>query len=776
MAAPKKIAPPIDRPLSRSYLREFSGWSTAYPPGLSEPTSLRIMENMIVTQNGALAIRPALRTVLEEGVWLDSNYGVTAVGGIEPFYLNDGTKAFIFAVREEDSTVGFRIGKYDAITQRYVVLPIDDAQGFLVPQSVATLNFSSATTYVRYLQIDNKIFALSNAGEDMRMFWAGPEKLAKRLLSITEPDYVNADRLSVLQPTSTWVAGSQNTVPTAITPSTTTLTSTTATSNVYNFAFFYTFNNEIGESAPSMLTVMKTQRRWSAWEKDAANDAASADQIAAIIPNTVWTNAVSQGAISWNLYMLTWSDQDAVPVEATLLRTTSMVDKTRDQAGWATMTPLLEGLDAVMGLPNNSNRYNYSDPSSAAQGLVAGDRLVLVNDRNAAAVIRWSSNLQGDYTNFSSSKGGGYKTLTSGNIYIPASVKLWQNPQSVDTITILCLGVDGYATSYYMQPASIQGGSAAQQIMGFEETTATRGTVSPFGCEVLNNALYHPLDDELTKSTASNYNINHKSMTDLIKNKWIALPDKGRIISSQFENKLFYIVNNPDGEPVPEGCNGNEIWICDTALEGVWSRWLVPAVSLHKLEIGGKLYMGVVRPDSISVFDDQQTLDTVNDGFGDTVEVPIPWRFETNTQGANRAHDAWAFLSQVAVTFGDFQGSLEWGIRGWTDTGKALDIHKTYRDLNLVNPVERPLPWDQDDMLKLERTMKEWYFYAHSIEDAPSRGQINAVQYRYTPASVNIGTAYGSVETFEYERARVNWAQRTTDNGIPTPFIDTRHP
>ena len=34
-----KIPAPIDRPLSRAYLREFTGWSTAYPPGLSEPTS-----------------------------------------------------------------------------------------------------------------------------------------------------------------------------------------------------------------------------------------------------------------------------------------------------------------------------------------------------------------------------------------------------------------------------------------------------------------------------------------------------------------------------------------------------------------------------------------------------------------------------------------------------------------------------------------------------------------------------------------------------------------
>ena len=62
MAGPKKGLPaPIDRPLSRAYLREFSGWSTAHPPGLSEPTSLRTMENMQVNRDGSLRVRPGLR-------------------------------------------------------------------------------------------------------------------------------------------------------------------------------------------------------------------------------------------------------------------------------------------------------------------------------------------------------------------------------------------------------------------------------------------------------------------------------------------------------------------------------------------------------------------------------------------------------------------------------------------------------------------------------------------------------------------------------------------
>ena len=34
-------------------------------------------------------------------------------------------------------------------------------------------------------------------------------------------------------------------------------------------------------------------------------------------------------------------------------------------------------------------------------------------------------------------------------------MKLWQNPQSADTLTILCRGIDGYSTGYYMAPAQV---------------------------------------------------------------------------------------------------------------------------------------------------------------------------------------------------------------------------------------------------------------------------------------------------------------------------------
>ena len=98
-------APPIDRPLSRSYLREFSGWSTAYPPAISEPTSLRIMENISITREGAASIRPGMRSILSEDLFLTSAYGEKVVGSFEHFFLNDGRKAFLFAVRKSTNGI-----------------------------------------------------------------------------------------------------------------------------------------------------------------------------------------------------------------------------------------------------------------------------------------------------------------------------------------------------------------------------------------------------------------------------------------------------------------------------------------------------------------------------------------------------------------------------------------------------------------------------------------------------------------------------------------------
>jgi hypothetical protein len=77
--------------------------------------------------------------------------------------------------------------------------------------------------------------------------------------------------------------------------------------------------------------------------------------------------------------------------------------------------------------------------------------------------------------------------------------------------------------------------------------------------------------------------------------------------------------------------------------------------------------------------------------------------------------------------------------------------------------------------------MAEWFFYASSIVDEdgvvqPSSGQINLVQYRYTPVTVNTGYEWGSVETFEYGRAGNAAGDRNTVNGVPIPYVDTGRP
>ena len=155
--AEKKTPPPIDRPLSKAYLREFMGWSTAYPPGLSDPTSVRTMENILITREGGARVRPALRSVLPEDFWLPYNYGAEMVGGWEHFFLNDGRKALLFAVRQGNE-VGFRVAVYNSAEKCYDIEPLT-APGidFNIPQGESELNFTNATTFVKYLQIDNKI-------------------------------------------------------------------------------------------------------------------------------------------------------------------------------------------------------------------------------------------------------------------------------------------------------------------------------------------------------------------------------------------------------------------------------------------------------------------------------------------------------------------------------------------------------------------------------------------------------------------------------------------
>lgn len=796
---PKSKTPaPIDRPLSRAYLREFTGWSTAYAPGLSDPTSMRIMENCWVTREGALAVRPALRSVFPDGNWITTNFNARIVGSFESFFLNDGSKALLFATKEATGVVTFKVAAYDDANSQYDVKSLTEA-GF-----TGSTQFSESCAYVRYLQIDNKIFALpdsSNPADTVRIFYVGSEKKVVTPQEITHPQWSGGEALTVRLPDAPWInSATKNTIPTAETnttgttaqPLTGTLISSTAADNLYNFAYWYTYENELGETMASQMTVVKTKRSWSQWQFQSAATAGgpsgtnvsdplmACDQLVAIIPTDSYTEARAQGATAWNLYMATWSDQGAVPVEGTLVATRTFdASSTQANSSWLQHTPVAASYDITSPLPA-ADAKNYSIPSSASQGLVAGDRIILVNDRQAAAVIRWSSNQIGEYTNFSPTKGGGYKTLTAGNLLVPACVKLWQNPQSTDTLAVLCRGVDGYSTSYYMAPAEVSGQTGSTAIMGFEETTATPGTVSPWGVEVVNQGLYHPLDEQLMKSTASNYNISHSSMTEDIANRWLELVNKQNIVSAAMDNRIYLIVHNPDGEPLESGCMGNEIWVLD--VQGgkdstTWSRWLIQANSLHKLEVGDKLYMAVVRPDAIFVLDELQTQDEFSES-GTTNFRAIPWKMETNTQGANRAHDAWAHLQQVNVTLGNFMGRMRFGIRGHDVHGMPVEVAKVTKDLRDVDLTARPLPWDLEDYLLVRRDLKEWTLFAESVETpdgtALSYGRINLVQYRYTPASVNVGYEYGSVETFEYGRASAPTDPGTFyPNGVPAPYVDT---
>ena len=773
--AKQTIAAPIDRPLSRAYLRKFTGWSTAYPPGMSDPTSLRVMHNCSITADGALRIRPGMRSV-----FITPADG-EIVGTFEHFYIGQGPdlppmKALLFAVREEDGSVGFRVAKDMLGNGTYSIV---NASSVFTVRSGDDLNFQrpdigmGLVTYVKYVQIDNKILALSDNDEPFRLFTVGSELNASVIRSIVRPEYTTADRLTVREPIESWISGAQLTVPAAETPSTTQLVSDDTTENVYSFAYFYTFNNEIGESAPSMTTTIKVQKRWTNWTPHETDDSKASDQLVAIIPEAVWNAAKAAGAVSWNLYFLTWSDQDAVPVEGVLLKTTDMENKTYNQAGWAAHTPLLQGTQGMMALPSPNNRENYTEPSAAGQGLVSGDRMVLVYDALQAARIKWSSNQQGDYLNFSSSKGGGYKTLTSGNLFTPAAVKLWQNPQSTDTICVLCMGLDGEGAAYYMNPSTtVNAQNQTVTIMGFEETTATPGTVSPYGVEVLNNALYHPLDNNLMKSTASNYNINHALMADDIQNLWhrVPAPAKKKIVSSQMDSTLYYLVRSPLAWETDPDSNGTQIWMCDTAISGVWSCWDVAGTALRKLEVDGLLYMAIASGNSIYVFDNEQDHDDEWDG-STWVERGIPWEAVTNTQGANKAHDAWCVLQQVNVTFGNFTGECVYGIRGKDVNGQPIEIKKHYRAPHRGHdPLDR---YDLEDFLQVRKVMKEWEFFWSSAPRPKNRsyGSVNFVQYRYMPASVNVGYENGSIETFEYSQR-----DSTSVNGVPIPFADTTKP
>lgn len=1178
MPGKQKVAAPIDRPLSRAYLREFSGWSNAYPPGLSEPNSLQSIANMWVDRNGSLAVRPGLRFLSyavtpdmdpEVDGTLGTAYDLAPVGSQEPFYTHDGKRALLFAVREVDGTVGFRAMLMSG--SGFVVYPLTDpAIGFEIPQGVTTLNFTQATTHVQYLQIDNKIIAMSDAGESLRMFFVGNEKLAKRLTAITVPLWQDGHRPSVYLPSGAWIndqdyyerlnvvknssfengtaywrvsggigqirsvqsdrvngawsmevrslpartnmvhnplismaAGIGNWYPnktwgnprlsagtsymkiydskgkglflaysskitegvvagqkyqlaadvilgphidplayftfyyangakigtstrvsvretdgrwassgvkapagavamrvsfgginesststyikikdvvlckaeevTSIfepgdanffwtgtpyasasvihppddiyvthadgeirggsavaasiyarastsksyefridghdkdgkelerqsttgtittswtrpsvtkavmnalsvrvdthmkivglargewvlldscliepgtvtvgtyfdgsfsgtgstthrwadpnkphasnsiqrvqlnpldmppknqTPAATTLiASGGAASNPHKMGFFYTFSNEVGETPPSKAFEIRVQRPWSNWLWETADETTgaptgtetpnpdlAADQLVVIIPQQVYEQAVAEGAIAWHLYAFAWSDQDPVPVTAQKVATKDLYPDEATtlystaspwlQGGWLSLTPARKVGTHDRMLPSSLERANYSDPPRSRTGLVAGDRMILLGDPRGMATIKWSSNQLGDYTNFTANVGGGEKTLTTGNLAIPAAAVLWQNPQSVDTITILCSGVDGRSNSYYMSPATIQsGGSGTVTVMGFEETTNTPGSVSGWAAEVLNNALYRPTGDALVKSTAQNYNINHKNLTDMISDSWKDLRNKRWIMSAQLDNRLYYLVHNPYGEVLEPGAKGNEVWVHDIASKaGTWSRFLVQGSALRPVDIGDQTFMGVTMRDGFYYLDPNLRMDDYVDEDHMVRQRPIPWSFQTNMQGANRAHDAWAHLQQIAVTLGNFVGTARYGIRGWDLNGKLVDVEKQFSD---TRPVEENAPaWELEDILLIRRDLKEWVFYGSSVDGLESSGHVGLVQYRYTPVSVNVGYEFGSVETFEYGAdAEARSPSRYSENGIPLPYMDQR--
>jgi hypothetical protein len=812
---PKKHLPaPIDRPLSRAYLRQFTGWSTAYPPGASQPTSLRKMKNMLVNREGSVRIRPGLRLVsrsLADGMPFNVALDREIVGTYETFYLNTGEKAVLFAYRVPvTNEVEFQVGVVNG--EDIVVNEVANISTYFTAVNWDTTpKFSAATTYVKYLQIDNKIIALSNAGETMIVFRAGTEKTVIKLETITKPEatLTQGSRLLGAMATGNWINTDQSTYPDLVDdPQPDSLFCNTESDNDYMFGFFYTYSNEIGETGASDVWITEFKRPFGAWSwRPATGGVTNSEPNPALPPSsnpnlsgdqyflqptgsaeTGFITARDQGATKINYYMFTWSKQDSVPVEAFLIGSKDIGPTTLASQVYFQVTPATRSLGVNHPVPNTLERYNSTKVSCASQGLVAADRLVLVGDPTALAVIRWTTNEQGNYLNLSPNRGGGYKTLTSGNMQVPVVAKLWQNPQSADTITVLNSGSDGHSTAYYMAPAQVASQSDATNVMGFEETTATPGTVSPYGCEVANNALFHPLEDQLMKSTASNYNINHKAMTDLIAPDWRRLINKHKIVSCFFDQRIYYLVHNPNGEALEEGCNGNEVWTLDMSAEGgAWSRWTTQGVSMRKIVLNGQSYLSLIRPDGIFVFDPNYYYDEVHSGASgngpDTIAYrAIAWEMETNTQGANRAHDAWAHLQQLQITLGSFVGELEWGVRGWDRHGQPVDFSKLTKDR--LPASADGLQWDFEDQLQVKRDMKEWFFYAHSVEgmtdDGPgtlfSRGQITLVQYRYAPVSVNVGYEMGSIETFEYGRDAVDAVSSNTLNGVPIPFNDPSRP
>src|SRR5690606_30278719 len=275
------------------------------------------------------------------------------------FFLNDGTKALLFATKEATGQVTFKVARYDEASAMYEIISLAEA-GF-----AGTTSFSPDTTYVRYLQIDNKVFALAdstNPDDTARIFYVGAEKKIVAPKEIDRPEWITADAPQVIFPDAAWInSSSKTTIPAAETPTagtanqplTGTLISSTAADNTFNFGYFYTLENELGETAASQMTVVKTKRGWSQWQFETAHTnggpsgtgtsdpTRACDQLVATIPSGTWTTLMAQGAVRWNLYMATWSDTGAVPVEGTLVASRDLTSaSTRAAHGWAAHTPV----------------------------------------------------------------------------------------------------------------------------------------------------------------------------------------------------------------------------------------------------------------------------------------------------------------------------------------------------------------------------------------------------------------------------------------------------
>ena len=807
MAEKKQAPAPIDRPLSRAFLRQFIGWSTEFPPGASEPNSLRTMEDALVSRDGALCIRPGMKSwTTPRSSWTFWGEEMSFVSSLEPFYLNSGELAYLAALKDETSGYTTLATLRKNVTGLYHPEPLFNVFTPKDQRFNAAAYGGAGVEYVRFVQIDNKVVALWNSTDPTvtpTILDVGTAKTYSRPAEVTAmagnwwegESFVTATLAS-----TDFRQGHDLTEWTGIWTgfTTETLISSEASANTYSFGYFATFSNEFGESPPTPMRIVKTQRPHGMWKMTTVDDQPASDPdlavdrivvyLADLAAPYAWVEAYNQTATTMNVYCAEWSDEGVVPADGILIGTVPVANTVNVGTGFRyspTMyvlhTPAMPSSSRSYPVPARTNaierRDNSTKPGRPTQALVAGDRIIYTNDRARPGVIRWSGNLQGEYLNTAPSMGGGFKTLSSGNMQIPAVAKLWQNPQSTDTITILNYGTDGYSTSYYMAPAEITSQSESVSIMGFEETSATPGTTSTYGVEVFNNALYHPLEDQLMKSTANNYNINHKNLTENIRNRWQALQDRDKIVSCEHDGRLYYIVNNPKSyQAVPEGCNGNEIWVYDAMSEaGTWSRYLIPAVSLRRILFDGVMHMAVIRPEGAFVLDEYYDRD-------DHTGEAIPWRIETNIQGANRAHDAWAHLKQVAPIFGNLEGKIRYGIRGLDLHGRPVNVWKVYESPVRGNGLSwsstdlhmRPDPYDHEDYLDVSRDMKEWFFYAEAYRDVEdtvsrSRGQITAVSYRYTPVSVNVGTTFGSVETFEYGNSNNSWYSRGTNSGVPIP-------